>query len=95
MRQRIQLSNAIRGHMAEFGIVAPIGRNGLERLLKVIRDEADERVPTAARGYSDIQELDHFMRNRRAAGAVRKCSINSSDFEYGSADVAKDDSADR
>ena len=26
MRQRIQLSNAIRGHMAEFGIVAPVGR---------------------------------------------------------------------
>ena len=26
MRQRIQLSNAIRGHMAEFGLAAPIGR---------------------------------------------------------------------
>ena len=30
MRQRIQLSNAIRGHMAEFGLVAPIGREGLQ-----------------------------------------------------------------
>src|SRR5215510_10877297 len=29
MRQRIQLSNAIRGHMAEFGVVAPVGREGL------------------------------------------------------------------
>src|SRR6202140_5508164 len=29
MRQRIQLSNAIRGHMAEFGVIAPIGRKGL------------------------------------------------------------------
>ncbi|WP_244491394.1 IS110 family transposase, partial [Bosea sp. Root381] len=28
MRQRIQLSNAIRGHMAEFGLAAPIGRQG-------------------------------------------------------------------
>ena len=28
MRQRIQLSNAIRGHMAEFGLAAPIGRDG-------------------------------------------------------------------
>jgi transposase len=26
MRQRIQLSNASRGHMAEFGVVAPVGR---------------------------------------------------------------------
>ena len=32
MRQRMQLSNAIRGHMAEYGLVAPVGRNGLERL---------------------------------------------------------------
>jgi transposase len=31
MRQRIQLSNALRGHMAEFGIVVPIGRQGLHR----------------------------------------------------------------
>jgi len=29
MRQRIQLSNVIRGHMAEFGVVAPVGREGL------------------------------------------------------------------
>ena len=28
-RQRVQLSNAIRGHMAEYGLVAPVGRNGL------------------------------------------------------------------
>ena len=34
MRQRIQLSNAIRGHMAEFGIVAPIGREGLRSLIR-------------------------------------------------------------
>ncbi len=33
MRQRIRLSNAIRGHMAEYGIVAPIGRQGLQRLI--------------------------------------------------------------
>jgi transposase len=28
MRPRIQLSNAIRGHMAEFGVIAPIGAQG-------------------------------------------------------------------
>jgi transposase len=36
MRQRIQLSNAIRGHMAEFGLVAPIGREGLEGGLDLV-----------------------------------------------------------
>ena len=30
MRQRTQLSNAIRAHVAEFGLVAPIGREGLQ-----------------------------------------------------------------
>lgn len=32
-RQRTQLSNAIRGHMSEFGLIAPVGRNGLELLI--------------------------------------------------------------
>ena len=32
-RQRTQLSNALRAHLSEFGIVAPIGRNGIEHCL--------------------------------------------------------------
>jgi transposase len=48
-RQRTQLSNALRAHLAEFGIVAPIGRNGIDQLVGVIADTADERVPTDAR----------------------------------------------
>jgi transposase len=49
MRQRIQLSNAIRGHMAEFGLVAPIGREGLQVLITMIVETGDERVPEEAR----------------------------------------------
>jgi len=48
-RQRVQLSNAIRGHMAEYGLVAPVGRNGLQRLIAVIDDPDDARVPAVAR----------------------------------------------
>lgn len=48
IRQRIQLSNAVRGHMAEFGLVAPIGREGLQSLLCLIA-KGDERVPEDAR----------------------------------------------
>jgi len=47
--QRTMLSNTIRAHMAEFGIVAPIGRRGLEELLAVLSDVDDERVPAMAR----------------------------------------------
>jgi len=49
MRQRIQLSNAIRAHMAEFGLIAPVGREGLQRLIGIVHDEQDNRVPTEAR----------------------------------------------
>ena len=48
-RQRTQLSNAMRAHLAEFGVVGPIGRNGIEQLLDVIADPTDERVPADAR----------------------------------------------
>src|SRR3954453_4573274 len=48
-RQRTQLSNAMRAHMAEFGVVGPVGRMGLERLMAVIADREDLRIPADAR----------------------------------------------
>lgn len=48
-RQRTQAGNAIRAHMAEFGIVAPVGRQGLERLIEVIGDDEGHHVPDDAR----------------------------------------------
>ena len=47
IRERTQLSNAIRGHAAEFGHVAPRGLDKLEPLLKHIA--ADQTVPARAR----------------------------------------------
>ncbi len=49
VRQRTTLINAIRAHLAEFGIVAGLGRNGVEKLLGLIAKGEDERVPPAAR----------------------------------------------
>jgi len=49
VRQRTTLINAIRAHLAEFGIVAGIGRNGVEVLLDLIARGEDERIPEAAR----------------------------------------------
>ena len=48
-RQRTQISNAIRAHISEFGVVAPVGRLGVERLLEVVADTGDDRVPEDAR----------------------------------------------
>ena len=49
IRQRTTVINAIRGHLAEFGIVAGVGRNGVERLLEIIEAGDDDRVPAEAR----------------------------------------------
>ena len=49
VRQRTMLINALRAHLAEFGIVAGVGRNGLEKLLILIEDGKDDRVPPTAR----------------------------------------------
>src|SRR5437660_3797583 len=48
IRQQTAVINAIRAHLAEFGIVAPVGRKGVEELLKVVAD-GDQRVPEIAR----------------------------------------------
>jgi transposase len=49
IRQQTAVINAIRAHLAEFGIVAPVGRKGVEELLKVVADAGDQRVPEIAR----------------------------------------------
>jgi len=48
-RQLVMITNATRAHMAEFGIIAPVGRGGIDRLLAIIDDETDARIPTEAR----------------------------------------------
>ena len=48
MRQRTQVINALRAHMAELGIVFAQGREGLKELLKIIASEQDARLPVDA-----------------------------------------------
>ena len=49
IRQQTSVINAIRAHLAEFGIVAPVGRKGVEQLLDVVANTKDERIPELAR----------------------------------------------
>jgi transposase len=48
VRQRTQCSNAIRGHLAEYGWIAPKGVCYIERLVRRIEDPAED-LPEAAR----------------------------------------------
>jgi transposase len=49
VRQQNAVINSIRAHLAELGIVAPVGRNGVEELLDIVADPDDDRVPEVAR----------------------------------------------
>src|SRR5215510_13817082 len=54
VRQRTMLSNAIRGHMAELGIISAKGRHGTAELLQVIANAKDDRIPPIARFCLDL-----------------------------------------
>lgn len=49
VRQKTQLINALRGHLAEFGIVAPQGAQKVAQLTMRLADPGDEAVPAAAK----------------------------------------------
>jgi len=49
IRQQTAVINSIRAYLAEFGIVAPVGRRGVEQLLEVVANKAEDRVPEVAR----------------------------------------------
>src|ERR1700720_212874 len=44
IRRQTSVINAIRAHLAEFGIVAPVGRHGVDQLLGVAADSNDKRA---------------------------------------------------
>src|SRR5947207_8272327 len=49
VRQRTGLVNALRGHLAEFGVIAPQGLRNVGKLIAIVRDQADARLPDLAR----------------------------------------------
>jgi transposase len=50
IRLRTSLVNALRAHLAEFGIVAPLGLRNVVGLIAIVRDGGDARLPDLARG---------------------------------------------
>src|SRR5271166_3215161 len=43
VRQRTMLANALRGHLAEFGLIAAQGLHNVAGLIAIVRDDKDER----------------------------------------------------
>lgn len=48
-RQRTQSINALRGHMAELGVIAAAGARSCSKLIEIVRDDSDDRLPAMAR----------------------------------------------
>ena len=72
IRQQTAVINAIRGHLAEFGIVAPVGRKGVEALLEVVGDPSDERLPLTARDCVAVLGVQLRMLKRQILEFDRK-----------------------
>ena len=49
IRQRTQIINALRAHLAELGLVAAQGNAGVNELRAIVTDEQDTRLPIDAR----------------------------------------------
>ena len=49
VRQRSQTANALRAHMSELGIVTAAGMASIAKLVDVIRNGSEERIPDVAR----------------------------------------------
>ena len=49
VRQQTQAINALRGHLSELGVIAGVGVTKVKALIEIVRDEADDCLPKAAR----------------------------------------------
>jgi transposase len=68
LKQRTATINALRAHLAEFGVVAAQRRTGLRELLAVVADPEDRRVPPLARELLQIlADQLHALEERTAA----------------------------
>ena len=81
-RQRTQISNAIRAHISEFGVVAPVGRLGVDRLLEVVGDTSDDRIPEDARlclqmlaAQLEVVKQQILENDRRVLASARRTEL--------------------
>jgi transposase len=64
IRQLTAVTNSIRAHLAEFGIVAPVGRRGVNALIAIVNDGRDDRIPDLVRTFLTALSIQ--------AGALRE-----------------------
>ena len=83
MRQRTQITNAIRSHLAEFGIVSPVGREGIDKLLDIVADAEDSRVPPEARLCLEMLAVQLRVVKAQILENDRQITIRARETEVG------------
>src|SRR6202162_428822 len=68
IRQRTMLVNALRGYLAEFGLIEAQGLHKVTRLIAIVMDETDGRVPDIARQVLKVIVNQIEDTQRRIAG---------------------------
>src|SRR4030088_1200047 len=71
IRQRTQIINALRAHLAELGIVAAQGNAGVNELRAIVTDEQDTRLPIDARATVIVLAAQSFA-VESVLGAIEK-----------------------
>ncbi len=72
VRQRTMLVNALRAHMAEFGVVVRVGLPQVKKLFAVIADEDDDRIPALARTCLEGLARQLLSLEREIVGAEKR-----------------------
>jgi transposase len=75
VRQQTMLVNALRGHMAELGMVAAQGRKRIDDIIAVIEDTEDESVPALAKAA--LKPLVAHLRASEEATAALDAEIKA------------------
>jgi len=71
VRQRTMLVNAMRAHLAEFGVVARVGLPQVKELLEVVADKEDQRIPALARTCLESLAQQLLSLEREIVGAEK------------------------
>ena len=74
MRQRTQVIDALRAHLAEFGIVAAQGNKGVKELLAIVADQQDARLPARPSGRPSRPKIAPWRTQSSAPGKGDKAA---------------------
>jgi transposase len=70
LRERVRLSNALRGHLAEFGFVFPAGEAGVREAVTFVSDPKGSLPPLAQKALQTL--ASHYLSIKKDIAALEK-----------------------